>query len=114
MITSGRSLSPSLLRRVFRGPVEFRAGWRLFVFLTIVIVLLRASNLVVGLHGMEDTTLFLVRKAMDFLIFLLATRIMGLSKVEPLPSTACPGAGCSALSFGSAFCWALQPSRVCC
>jgi uncharacterized protein len=26
---------------------------------------------------MEDTTLFLVRKAMDFLIFLLATRIMG-------------------------------------
>jgi membrane protease YdiL (CAAX protease family) len=79
MIESEQSLSPSVFRRVFYGPSELRAGWRLFIFLAIVIALINASNLMVRrlLHGADNTTLFFVREVMDFLIFLLASWIMG-------------------------------------
>jgi membrane protease YdiL (CAAX protease family) len=71
--------SPSVLHRVFYGPSELRPGWRLLIFLAIVIALINVSNLTVRrlLHGADDTTLFLVREVMDFLIFLLASGIMG-------------------------------------
>ena len=79
MVEAQQSLSPSLFHRVFYGPSELRAGWRLFIFLAIAIGLINASNLMVRrlLHGADDTTLFLVREVMDFLIFLLASWIMG-------------------------------------
>ena len=79
MIEAEQSLSPSALHRAFYGPSELRAGWRLFIFLTIVIALINTSNLIVRglLRGADDTTLFLVREVMDFLIFLLASWIMG-------------------------------------
>jgi CAAX protease family protein len=77
MIESVASLRRFFSRRVFRGPSELRAGWRLCIFLAIAVVLIKASNLIIGLHGIEDTTSFLVRKALDFLILLLASSIMG-------------------------------------
>jgi membrane protease YdiL (CAAX protease family) len=61
------------------GSSEPRAGWRLFIFLAIVIALINASNMIVRglLRGADDTTLFLVREVMDFLSFLLASWILG-------------------------------------
>ena len=79
MSEAEQSLSPSVLHPVFYGPSELRAGWRLLIFLAIVIALINVSNLMVRrlLHGADDTTFFLVREVMDFLIFLLASGIMG-------------------------------------
>jgi membrane protease YdiL (CAAX protease family) len=79
MIEAEQSLSPSALHRALYGPSELRAGWRLFIFLAIVIALINASNPIVRglLRGADDTILFLVREVMDFLIFLLASWIMG-------------------------------------
>jgi uncharacterized protein len=79
MIEAEPSLHPSLLHRVFYGSLELRAGWRLAIFLAIVIALINASNLMVRrlLRGADGTSLFLVREVMDFLIFLLVSWIMG-------------------------------------
>lgn len=79
MTESVLSPHPTLLRRVFHGPSELRAGWRLLIFLAIVIALIKASNFMVGhlLHSADDTALFLVREVMDFLIFVLVSWIMG-------------------------------------
>jgi uncharacterized protein len=79
MIEADQSLSPSVFHRVFYGPSELRAGWRLCIFLTIVIASINASNFMVRrvLSGADDTALFLVRELLDFLIFLLASWMMG-------------------------------------
>src|SRR5207245_8923602 len=63
----------------FSWPADLRAGLRLLIFLAIVIALSNVSNLIVRrvLHGADNTTFFLVREVMDFLIFLLASGIMG-------------------------------------
>ena len=60
MSEAEQSLSPSVLHRVFYGPSELRAGWRLLIFLAIVIALINVSNLMVRrlLHGADDTTFF--------------------------------------------------------
>src|SRR2546422_2146586 len=60
MSEAEQSLSPSVLRRVFYGPSELRAGWRLLIFLAIVIALINVSNLMVRrvLHGADNTTFF--------------------------------------------------------
>jgi len=79
MIEPSQSSSRSGLRRVFYGPLELRAGWRLCIFLALVSTFIWASNLTVRrlLHRADEVTLFLVREVMDFLIFLLASWIMG-------------------------------------
>src|SRR5579864_9708570 len=79
MIDAAQSLSPPALRRMFYGPSELRAGWRLCVFLAIVIALINASNFMVRrlLPGADSTTVFLVHEVMDFLIFIAASWIMG-------------------------------------
>ena len=79
MLDAEQSLSPSTLRRVFYGPSELRAGWRLCIFLAMVIALINATNLMVGrlLPGADRTTLFLVFQVINFLIFLAASWIMG-------------------------------------
>jgi hypothetical protein len=79
MIEAEPSLGPSVFHRVFYGPSELRAGWRLFIFLAIVIAVINARNLIVRrlLHGADDAALFFVREVSDFLIFLLASWIMG-------------------------------------
>ncbi len=93
MIEAEQSLSPSVFHRVFYGRAELRAGWRLFIFLTIVIALINASNLMVRrlLHGADDTTLFLVREVSDFLIFLLASWIMGRIEGRTIADYGLPG-----------------------
>lgn len=74
-----QSLSLPVLHRVFYGPSELRAGWRLLIFLAIVIALINGSNLMVRLllPGADKTTLFLVFQVINFLIFLFASWIMG-------------------------------------
>lgn len=68
-----------MFRRLFYGQRELRAGWRLLIFLAIVIACLKASNVMTRrlLPGADDTTLFMVREVMDFLIFVMASWIMG-------------------------------------
>src|SRR5579864_6936147 len=79
MIDAAQSLSPPALRRMFYGPSELRAGWRLCIFLAIVIALINATNLMVRrlLPSADSTTLFLVFQVINFLIFLVASWIMG-------------------------------------
>jgi uncharacterized protein len=79
MIQTAPSVRPSVIHRVFYNRSELRAGWRLFIFLAIVIALINASNVTIRrlLPGADDTTSFLVREVMDFLIFLFASLIMG-------------------------------------
>jgi len=74
-----QSASASAIHRVFYGPSELRAGWRLCIFLAIVIATINASNFLIRrlLPGIDDTTLFFVREVLEFLIFLLASWIMG-------------------------------------
>jgi uncharacterized protein len=78
MLDPEHPLNPSIFHRVFYGPSELRAGWRLCIFLGIVVVLINANNLLVRrlLPDADDTTLFLVREVLDFLISLLASWIM--------------------------------------
>ncbi len=61
------------------GASELRAGWRLVIFLAIVIAVIDGSNLLIRwwLRSTDSTILFLVREGMDFHIFLLASGIMG-------------------------------------
>jgi membrane protease YdiL (CAAX protease family) len=79
MIGADQSRNPSILLRVFYGPSELRVGWRLGIFLAIVIALINATNVIVGrlLHGADRTTLFLVFLVINFFIFLFASWIMG-------------------------------------
>ena len=95
MIESEQSRSPSVFHRVFYGPSELRAGWRLLIFLAIVIALINASNLMVRrvLHGADNTTLFFVREVMDFLIFLLASWIMGRIEARTIADYGLPRGG---------------------
>ena len=87
-----QSLSPTVSRRVFYNGPELRAGWRLFIFLAIVIGLIQASNLMVRqlLHGADDATVFLVREVMDFLVFLLASWIMGRTESRTIADYGLP------------------------
>ena len=79
MSSSEQSHGPAVLHRVFYGPLELRAGWRLGIFLAIVIALIKATNLIVGrlLPGADSTTLFLLFQVINFVIFLSASWIMG-------------------------------------
>jgi uncharacterized protein len=71
--------TPSASLHLFYHRSELRAIWRLLIFLSIVVMLIYASNLTVRrlLPGADNTTLFLVREVMDLLVFLCASWIMG-------------------------------------
>jgi membrane protease YdiL (CAAX protease family) len=101
MIDAEQSPSPSVFHRVFYGPLELRAGWRLFIFLAIVIALINASNLMVRrlVHGADDTTLFCVREVTDFLIFLLASWIMGRIEGRTIADYGLPWRGMFRVQF---------------
>ena len=79
MIDSAQYSDRTILRRIFYGSSELRAGWRLLIFLGIVSALIKANNLLVGrlLPGVDTTTLFLENEVVDFLIFLFGSWIMG-------------------------------------
>ena len=79
-MTQGVQSSKSAgIRRLFYGPSELRAGWRLVVFLAIVFALIKAHTLLTHqlLHGADSTTMFLNREGVGFVIFLFASWIMG-------------------------------------
>ena len=82
----------TVMRRVFFGPHELHAGWRLLIFLAIVVTLINASNFIVRrlLGGTDQDTLFLVREIMDFLIFVLASWIMGRFECRTLADYGLP------------------------
>jgi membrane protease YdiL (CAAX protease family) len=79
MIQTALSARPSVIHRLFYNRSELRAGLRLFIFLAVVIALINASKVTIRrlLPGADDTTSFLVREVLDFLIFLSASWIMG-------------------------------------
>ena len=79
MVDPVSSAEESLLRRVFYGPSELRAGWRLCLFLALVAILISIANLVLGriFRGAGDATHFLVREIEDFVVFLFASWAMG-------------------------------------
>jgi membrane protease YdiL (CAAX protease family) len=91
----------SIFHRVFYGPSELRPGWRLCIFLGIVVALISASNLLVRrvLHGADNTTLFLVREVMDFLIFLLASWIMSRMERRTIADYGLPWRGSFRVQF---------------
>lgn len=101
MMDAAQPRNMSTLHRVFYGPSELRAGWRLCIFLGIVIVLINASNLLVRrvLHGADDTTLFLIREVMDFLIFLFASWIMGRMERRTIADYGLPWRGSFRIQF---------------
>jgi uncharacterized protein len=68
MSQPGQPLNPSFLR----------SGWRLLIFLAIVIALINATNWIVGraLPSADRTALFLLFLVINFLIFLFASWIM--------------------------------------
>jgi CAAX protease family protein len=74
-----QSAAPSLFHRIFFGTAERRAGWRLCIFLAIVIALINATNLLFNwlLRGVDKTAVFLIFELINFLIFLFASWIMG-------------------------------------
>jgi CAAX protease family protein len=79
MAESAASADPSILRRVFYNPRELRAGWRLLLFIAAVTALISAENFIVArlLPHADDTTLFLIREVVDFLILVFVAWIMG-------------------------------------
>ena len=79
MIETAQSAAQHPVRRVFYNRLELRSGWRLLIFLIIVIALINAGNFILRplLHGADEITSFLVREAMDFLVFLFASWVMG-------------------------------------
>jgi len=80
MIDTEQVPRTSVVRRVFYGPSELRAGWRLLIFLVVITALRRFSNPIVYrvLRGADDSIILLVRIVMSFLICLLVSWIMGL------------------------------------
>ncbi len=68
-----------LIHRIFFNRSEPRSGWRLLIFITLVVAFIKTINFAVRriLPGADETTLFLVREVSDFSVFLLASWIMG-------------------------------------
>lgn len=82
MCSAEKPSNPSLAHRILYGPLELRAGWRLLIFVGIVAALIYSTNWAVGrlLPGADKTMLFLLFQVINFLIFLLASFVMG--KIE--------------------------------
>jgi len=101
MIESPKSQFSPAIHRVFYGRTELRAGWRLCIFMSIVIVLITASNMVVSktLHGAGNVTLFFVQETMDFLIFLAASWTMGRMEGRSIADYGLPRGGILRMQF---------------
>lgn len=95
------SLRPTNFRRVFYRPSELRAGWRLCIFLVIVIALINATNLIFRrlLRGADQTTLFLVFQMINFIVFLFASWVMGLIEGRTIADYGLPLRGAFRLQF---------------
>ena len=78
-LNSANSPNAQGLRRWFYGSSGLRAGWRFLIFLAILIPLLGTVHLIEVriLHGINEGALFVINNILLFLIFLLASWIMG-------------------------------------
>ncbi len=67
------------IRRAFFGPTELRAGWRLAIFMAVVLALSAAFRLATqrAFAGLDGSTRFLVREVVQTLIWLSMSWIMG-------------------------------------
>jgi hypothetical protein len=106
MIDTEQSPGPDVFHRVFYSPSELRTGYRLLIFLAIVMALINALDLMVRrlAHGADNATLFLVREVMSFLIFLLASWIMGRIEGRTIADFGLPWRSMFGVSSGRAFC----------
>lgn len=79
MVKPAGSTNPSIVRRAFYNARELRAGWRLLIFIGAITALISAENLSVArlLPHADNTTLFLIREVVDFLILVFVSWIMG-------------------------------------
>jgi uncharacterized protein len=79
MVEPAPSQGTSGLRRLFYGPSELRAGWRLLIFLAIVVSLTSIANQALDrlFRGAGEATRFLVLEVEDITIILFASWIMG-------------------------------------
>jgi membrane protease YdiL (CAAX protease family) len=76
---TGAPAGDSFARRALFGPHGLRAGWRLLLFLVIVVPLEALLGFVRRhlLHGADRSASFMVRELADFLIFVFASSMMG-------------------------------------
>jgi len=88
------SPSGNLWRRVFFGHKELRAGWRLLIFLAIVVPVMQLSNLMFRrlLHGADAAAVFLLGDLTSFVIFLFASWIMARIERRTIAHYGLPGA----------------------
>lgn len=79
---SGAARTSSRFYKLFYGPSELRVGWRLLIFVMIVVVLMFVkAALVRGLpHSSDQAMSYLVDKILKFALILLASWIM--AKIE--------------------------------
>ena len=66
------------IKRLFYGPTELRAGWRLLIFIAIALALLTVKDLIFAkaMHEVDKYTVFAIGDAVAFLVFLVASWIM--------------------------------------
>src|SRR5215510_11500899 len=69
----------SRLDRMFYGPLELRVGWRLLIFVVIVLALMFAKAAIIHTlpNSSDQAVNYLLNKTLKFTVFLLASRIMG-------------------------------------
>ncbi len=113
MVESAGS-NPTILRRAFYNSRELRAGWRLLIFIGAVTALISAENFTVArlLPHADDTTLFLIREAVDFLILVFVTWIMGRMERRTIADYGLPWRKMFRTQFWQALCSASRPSRL--
>jgi membrane protease YdiL (CAAX protease family) len=82
-----------ILRRVFYGPSELRAGWRLLIFAAIVYGLLQSQNFAARkwLRGIGNDANFVLFELASFLSFLLASWIMAKLEQRTVGDYGLPG-----------------------
>jgi membrane protease YdiL (CAAX protease family) len=101
MIEAAPSVQSTFIRRLFYRDSELRAGWRLMIFLAMVIGLTSAGNLVLS-HFLPDANSvprFVVREIMDFVIFLIASAIMGRFERRSIGDYGLPRRGMFGVQF---------------
>ena len=79
---TARARSSSRLHDLFYGPLELRAGWRLLVFVVVVMVLIFAKTALLRRlpHSSHQAVRYLIDKTLKFTVLLSASCIM--AKIE--------------------------------
>ena len=86
--------TPGLLRRIFLGPLELRAGYRLLIFAAIFLDLLFPSNWLLKRSlpaDLDEAVLYVLKELLTLLCLLLASLCMAKVEAGSSPSTASHG-----------------------